>query len=365
MHWLRRVFALSALIATPCAAQMQGAEWERTIEAANKEGSLVMFSQPNQAAREFIAKEWAKVFPKIDLSISAIPEAQFQARFRTERAAGKYLWDVAVAGSNTGYFFAHEGTVVPVLDLILDPQTRRPEMWGGWDQAFVDVDGKNVFAMSGFVGSPWFNALNVPPDKVGRLGLRLMLEPEYQGKIVWQDPSGPGAGRAYGPLLRTRLGDDNLRKLVVDQKTVFVKDQHFVVEAIARGTAWIGIGPPVRSLIAPFTQAGIKTDVRPFGKGPDAAIISIGGSALYAFDKMPHPNATRLFVTWILSRDIQHGLAKATGQRSRREDVPETAEPDETPIKGAKYLMSQREADLEYLNATGKFVDEIRKSAER
>jgi hypothetical protein len=164
--------------------------------------------------------------------------------------------------------------------------------------------------------------------------------------------------------MRSRLGDDNLRKLVIDQKTAFVKDQHLVVEAMARGTAWIGIGPPVRSLIAPFTLAGVKADVRPFGNGPDAAIMSIGGSALYVFDKRPHPNASRVFVTWILSRDTQHGLAKATGQRSRRGDVPSTTAPDETPVKGAKYIMTQRETELDFLNATGKYVDGIRKSAQ-
>jgi ABC-type glycerol-3-phosphate transport system substrate-binding protein len=355
--------ALIALAANGSSAQDWKQEWERIVAAANQEGAVTMFSQPNQSMRDYIHQEWAKAYPKVELSLSAIPEAQFQARIRIERQSGKYLWDLAVAGSNSGYILAHEGIVDPLLPEIVDPETRNPERWGGWDEAFVDVQRKHVLAATSFIGSPWYNALHIPPETIAQLGLKVMLEPRYAGKTTWMDPDGPGAGRAYGPLLRTKLGDDGLKRLVVDQKTVFVKEQQQVVEAMARGTAWIGVGPPVRSLIQPYLQAGIKADARPFGTGPDVNIMSIGGQTVYVFNKRPHPNATKVFINWILSRDIAQGLAKATGQRSRRLDVPTTTLPDETPERGAKYVMSQREENLDYLNSTGRFVTEIRKGA--
>ena len=48
--------------------------------------------------------------------------------------------------------------------------------------------------------------------------------------------------------------------------------QQMVVEAMARGTAWIGLGAPVKGLIAPYLQAGIKADIRSFGNSPDVNI---------------------------------------------------------------------------------------------
>ena len=63
------------------------------ISAAEQEGELLLFSQPNRAARDFLAREWALAFPKIKLSISAFAGDQLQVRMRTERNAGKYLWD--------------------------------------------------------------------------------------------------------------------------------------------------------------------------------------------------------------------------------------------------------------------------------
>ena len=119
--------------------------------------------------------------------------------------------------------------------------------------------------MANFIAGPWYNALKIPPEKVEKLGLKLLLDPSVKGKIAWHDPSVQGAGQPYTLLLRAKLGDDGLKQVIVEQKTQFFQDQFQVVEAMARGTAWIGIGPPVRSLIAPYTQAGVKTDIRTFG----------------------------------------------------------------------------------------------------
>jgi iron(III) transport system substrate-binding protein len=340
------------LVAAPAGAQ----SWNALVEAADKEGELIVQSQPNQAARDFILREFPKAYPAIKVSLSVVPEAQFLARVRTERQAEKYLWDVAVAGFTGGYRLSKEGIVDPFLPELVDPDVNKPELWGGWDEAFMDLEKKYVFAMSAFIASPWYDALRIPPRKVERLGLKVLLDPEYEGKVVWHDPTVQGSGTSYAVLVRLKLGEDGLKKAMIDQKPLMVQQQNQVVEAIARGTHWIGIGPPVRSLIAPFTQAGIKTDVRGFGPSPDANLMAGGGSGIYVFNKRPHPNATRVFVNWLLSRDVQHAMAKALDQSSRRQDVPPTTEPDNTAIKGAKYFQPQREENEPLRDDTRKLI---------
>jgi hypothetical protein len=188
-----------------------------------------------------------------------------------------------------------------------------------------------------------------------------MLDPEYKGKTAWHDPFTPGAGQSFAYLVRRSLGDDGLRKLVVDQNVNFVRQQHQVTEDMARGTAWIGLGPPVRKLIEPYKQAGIKADPQPFGSGAETATLSIGGSTLYVFNKRPHPAATRLFVNWILTKDVQLALAKALDQGSRRQDIPWTAEPDQKPIRGEKYFAPQREENESALQDAVKLLDQYRR----
>jgi ABC-type glycerol-3-phosphate transport system substrate-binding protein len=340
------------IAALPAAAQ----SWQQTVEAANKEGELIVQSQPNQAARDFILREFPKAYPAIKVSLSVVPDAQFQVRVRTERQAEKYLWDVAVAGFTGGYTLSKEGIVDPFLPELVDPDVNRSELWGGWDEAFMDKEKKYVFAMSAFIASPWYDALKVAPEKVERLGLKILNEPELEGKTVWHDPTVQGSGTSYAVLVRLKLGDDGLKKAMIDQKPLMVPQQNQVVEAMARGTHWIGIGPPVRSLIAPFTQAGIRTDIRGFGPSPDANLMAGGGSGIYVFNKRPHPNATRVFVNWLLSRDVQHAMAKALDQASRRQDVPTTTEPDNTAVKGAKYFQPQREENEPLRDDTRKLI---------
>lgn len=57
----------------------------------------------------------------------------------------------------------------------------------------------------------------------------------------------------------------------------------------------------------------------------------------------------------------QLGLAKATLQDSRRQDLPSVSEPERQPVKGAHYLETQREERAQDLVDAIKFVSEIRK----
>jgi ABC-type Fe3+ transport system substrate-binding protein len=313
--------------------------------------------------RKYIQEEWAKAYPKIALSVSSTPGAQFIARVRTERSVDKYLWDVSVSSSATAYAFYHEGFLDPVTPEFVMPDVKDPATWGGWDNVFMDKAGKYVFGMSAALKSPYYNTAHVSSEKVDKLGLQTLLDPAYKGKILWHDPLISGSGQTYAYVLRSRLGDDGLKKLILDQKVVFMAQQDQVVEAMARGVGWIGIGPFVRAHLEPYLAAGVKVDIRAFGNEPAVNEMGTGGAGLYVYNKRPHPNATRVFVNWILSPEIQLGLAKATLQDSRRQELPSVSEPERQPIKGAEYLQTQREDHVEDLNDAIKFVGEVRKSS--
>jgi iron(III) transport system substrate-binding protein len=328
----------------PSVAAEWPAERARLIEAAEKEGSLVLYMLPNQLIREAVQHEWARDFPKISMSGTVMRHPLFIARIRTERGAGKYLWDAGLTGWTSGYVLSKEGTVDPLLPEMVDPDVSDPKVWGGWDEAFVDIDRKYVFAMSSYLSSPQYNALLLSPEKVARQGLKVMLDPELKGKIAWNDPAVPGSGLTFVYQLRKGLGEHGFKTLITEQQVAFMTQQHLVVEAMARGTAWIGMGPPVRRLMEPYLKAGVKADIRPLGSTPETATLAIGGQTLYVFNKRPHPAATRLFVNWLLSRDVQDRLARTQDLNSRRSDVTPVALPDERPIPGVKYDTLARES---------------------
>ena len=358
-----RMIAAGALVL--CAGTAHAdfkADWAKLVAEAEREGSLTVYAQPNLAAREAVQREWSKAYPKIAISLSVVQANQFIARIRTERAADKFLWDVAYTGHPAGYVLGHEGVLDPVRPELIDPAVNKPELWGGWDEAFVDVAGKYVLSTAYFTAGAFYDARHVSPTEVAKKGLAVMLDSEFKGKVSWHDPQFPGSGQSFAYHFRAKFGDDGLRKLVVDQKVAFPAQQQQVVEAIAHGTAWFGVGPHVKGLIEPYQKAGIQADVRTFGNSAGSTFASIGGSNLYVFNKRPHPAATRVFVNWLLGKDVQYVLAKDSEQNSRRRDVP-AVDPDTVPLPGVKYESPQREENQGKVQDAVKLVARFRQEA--
>ena len=355
------VFAI-ALSPARLLAQDWQAQWSQAVAAAEQEGTLVLQSQPNQAWRSFVLSEFPKAYPKIRVELSVTREPEFLVRIRTERLAGKYLWDVAVAGSSAGFALAQEGIVDPLLPELIDPSLKDPKLWGGWDQAFLDEAHRSVLSIQGSVIGPFYNALLLAPDKIEGRGLSALLDPQFKGKIVWQEPTINGAGRTQAQLIRAKLGNAGLKKLIFDQSPIFVPQINQVLDTLAHGQAWISIGTQVRSLMEPYTKAGIKTDLRTLGNGPDVALMTAGGSTVYVFNRRPHPNAARVFLGWLLSRDVQARLADAMDQASRRQDVSPTTPPDTIPMPGAIYITPQREDMEAYQDETTRLIKEWREA---
>jgi iron(III) transport system substrate-binding protein len=314
-------------------------EWDKTLAAAKAEGKVIVGMAPRVDQRDFLLQQWKQDFPDIELSLSIINSSKFIQAFILERQAGKYLWDIWNSGPNRNLVEAK--LVDPLEPELILPEVKNPEVWGGWDNVFYDIDRKYVLALVNDLESPYYNAKVISPDVAKAQGLKLLLDPAYKGKIVFFDPRISGPGEPYLPFLANVLGEDGLRRLVVDQETVFVSSLNAAAEAIVRGKAVIAIAGRPQSDLAPYRQAGVQLDVRQIGNTPETAYLGTAGSTVAVFNKRPHPNAARVFVNWIASKRIGELLSKATGYDSRRRDVA-PLDPNFAVVPGAKYVESQR-----------------------
>jgi iron(III) transport system substrate-binding protein len=347
--WTRRVISAAlTLIALGGIASAQDnwrqewektPEWKKTFEAAKVEGTVVIGMAPRVDQRNFLLKQWKEDFPEIELSLSIINSSKFVPATIAERQAGKYLWDIWNSGPNRN--LVNSKLVDPMEPELILPETKDPAIWGGWDNVFYDSERKYVLALVNDLESPYYNAKVISPDVAKAQGLKLLLDPAYKGKIVFFDPRVSGPGEPYLPFFRDILGEDGLKKLVVDQEPVFVSSLNDAAQAIVRGKAVIAIAGRPQSDLAPFVQAGLKLDVRQIGNTPETAYLGTAGSTVAVFNNRPHPNAARVFVNWIASKRIGELLSKATGYDSRRRDVA-PLDPSFAVIPGAKYVESQR-----------------------
>jgi iron(III) transport system substrate-binding protein len=115
------------------------------------------------------------------------------------------------------------------------------------------------------------------------------------------------------------------------------------LEWVMRGRYPIGIGVS-DGVLVDFRQEGLALNVREIR---EAGTLSTGVGGLQLISRAPHPNAAKVFVNWLLSREVQQRVSSQTGQNSRRLDVP-AAEPANAPdpAKVHEYVANQVEAFL-------------------
>ena len=356
------VIALSTVAGGIGAASAQDwkAKWKKTIAAAEKEGIVVLNVQTNRNFRAYISREWPKDFPKIKLSLTTQRSSQFIARIRTERKAGKYLWDGAYAGTSVGLRLYGEGTIDPLRPEFILPEVNDPKVWGGWKNAFFDLPGKYVLSTQKYLKSPWYNSDMIPRSKVVKNGINLLTDPAYKGKIAWVEPLRPSSGQAISLVLFKSLGEAGLRKMIVDNKVTFFSSQNNMVDRMARKQFIISIGPNMIQQTSRFRKAGVKLNFRTLGNTPADAEASTGGGSVYVYNRRPHPNAMRVFVNWVLNKKNSAGIAKETGNGSRRTDVAPVDPPERRTIPGANYTVPAHEKNKKDLKAALAMIRKIR-----
>lgn len=353
------VIALALVASDPAAAQDWKTEWDKTVAAAKKEGQLVVDLSSNRSWSGYISRRWAKDYPEITLSVSSIDTSAFIMRIRQERSVGKFLWDASAAGVSGPLVMGREGILDPLQDEFILPEVKDEAVWGGWDTAFFDKTKKYVFGIGAYLKTPFYNAKLVPPEKIKAKKLETLLDPAYAGKVYWHAPWVRGSGRSFAWMLYSAFGEEKLGRFIKDQKVVFLQSQNEMVERMARGQVAMGIGPAYQGMLAPFRKEGVQIDARPFGNTPDVAEMAPGGFNLNIYNKRPHPNATRVFVNWLLSKDVIAGLSQAVKLTLRRQDVPSPEDSALQPVHGARYVQAQTEENQEGEEKALSFINKL------
>ncbi len=68
-----------------------------------------------------------------------------------------------------------------------------------------------------------------------------------------------------------------------------------------------------------------------------------GGGTVALVKNAPHPNAARVFINWLLTKEGQTLYSRGYGSASRRLDVPNEGDPLKIPQPGMKYFNSEEE----------------------
>jgi iron(III) transport system substrate-binding protein len=336
--------AAAAPAAAPAgAAPAAPAGWEQTVAAAKQEGRLVISAPANTIWREQLTG-FQKEYPEIRVEYTGGNSRDFWPRVSQERAGGQFLWDVRIGGPDPQVFAAKdEGVIEPARSFLVLPEVVDDSKWfGGYDSIYADKEQRFIPGFLSNVGAPIYVNRDLIPEPEIRTE-RDLLDPKWKGKIVIQDPRG-GAGLGFLATFLKVHGDQFVRDLLSQDLTV-TGDNRQITEWIVRGRYPIAIGVRSYDLLV-FQQEGLGKNVKPL-RTVEALPLSIGSGSIQALTQAPHPNALKVFSNWLMTQRTQQALSQATGDNSRRTDVP-PANPEEVPDRSQleKYVPHQDEALL-------------------
>jgi iron(III) transport system substrate-binding protein len=340
----RLLLCLLAALSAASAKLCFGQEWEKILAAGKKEGKVSVIGPVGSDRRDVLVDPFQKRYG-ITVDYFADRGSGIGPRLSAERGAGQYLWDVAITGTTTGLLSLLPGGMLdPIEPALILPDVKDPKHWRGGALEFVDPGKRFLVMTPSQRGTLFVNPKVTKPQEIK--SYKDLLNPKWRKKIVIDDPTRAGPGQATFTFfyLHPELGPNFIRALA-KQEPATLRDYTQEIDGVAREKYSILIG--VSDIVAEARMKdGIPIailDPRQIKEGSD---VSPGSGGLGFFNRAPHPNAARVYVNWLLSKEGQEGFAKVNGYISSRLDVPTDHSPWRVPIPGSIKTYTQQAIDV-------------------
>ena len=323
LHSLVIVFGMLSLVAVSgmgFAASAWQDEWERVLRAAKSEGKLSLIGPLGGDRRDALSQAFQS---KYGITVEYHPDAGagIFPRLNAERKAGLYLWDVLISGTSTALEALIPNKFLdPLEPVLILPEVKEPKYWRGGAIEFLDPGHQTLVMTLFHRGTLYVNSSLVSPKEF--TSHKDLLDPKWKGKIVADDPrkSGTGQGTFLFFYRHPALGADFIRSLS-RQNLTFLKNYAQEVDMLGQGRFPVGIGLS-DSLIEERTKRGVPIAILDPRQLKEGTPTTPASGSISLVNRAPHPNAAKLYINWLLSKEAQTVLAQATGYISNRVDVP-------------------------------------------
>lgn len=306
------------------------AEWERVLQAAKQEGVVSLLGTTGVEVRDALTLPFQKAYG-IQVDYFGGSGSQQGTRVSAERRAGKYLWDIFVGGTTTGLTsMIPIKAFDPLEPALILPDVKDSKNWRGGGLEFVDPGQQMAVMTPAHRVILIVNSATVDPNSFK--SYKDLLDPKWKGQIAIDDPrrSGPGQASFTFFYLHPDLGPNFIRALVRQEPTVF-RDPSQLVNLVGQGKYPILIGPR-DTMLADALKRNLPINIVNPSLVREGSDISPSSGSVAMFNRAPHPNAAKVYINWLLSKDGQTHHARALGTVSDRLDVPvDHAEPWKVP----------------------------------
>ncbi len=304
------------------ATGVQG-EWDKLAAAARQEGRLLIAAGPLGETKHVISKAFREKFG-VDIEYMEAFPTEVVARVVAQRNAGLYLVDVGHFGDSTLITDLRPYKVSTSLGpLLFLPEVVDGKNWRGGKLPFLDADHHMLTFVAMVIPPAVVNTDLVKANEITRNAD--LLNPKWKGKVVLNDPTTSGTSNNWFThvvvrLYKTREDGLQFMREFARQEPIVVRDYRLLSEWVAKGKYLVGVGQSM-PIMDEFMKAGAPIA---YAGLADPAFLSAGVGNVIVFDKAPHPNAAKLYLNWVLSKEGSQLFAPAFGYPSLRVDIANT-----------------------------------------
>jgi iron(III) transport system substrate-binding protein len=283
LPFLTILWAFSGIWIFPTSASWaQESATSKLIEGAKKEGRMVFYSSLNIEDNNGLLKRFEEKYPFIKTELNRLTADRLLIRFQSEARAKKHVADVVLNGGARTYITKKEGLLMKYVSpesKFYGPGFKDPD--GYWTDAYLNA---HVLV---------YNTRMVKAQEVPRSHADL-LKPQWTGRFVM-------VSKAYEwflKILKLNGEEKGLEyfKQLAAQKPGFRIGSSQVADLVAAGEHPIGINT-YSTNIEDLKARGAPVEWVPL----DPVVAILHPLAISA--NAPHPNAAKLFVDYVLSKE--------------------------------------------------------------
>jgi len=273
------------------------------IEGAKKEKELVIYGSTDLRQSTIINDKFHEKYPFIEVKLNRLTSDNLYPRVIAEHRSGKFLADL-LQNNNLGMYFLRKGNF---LAHYVSPEERF------YPKEFVDPGYWVTSAMNLHVIG--YNTRTVARNKLPKTWEDL-LNPEWKGKFML-NPNEQWFAWVL-QIMGKEKGLNYMRALAKQNPVLRREPRAMRAQLLIAGEAEMDLDSTYTTLL-PLMNKGAPVDWTTLGP----ALMNTVGYGLAV--RAPHPNAAKLFIDFILSKEGQQVVLSLERQSARSDLASEQA----------------------------------------
>lgn len=290
----------------------QDAAWAKVVAAAKKEGKLTAYSFNWVGDVGLTVQKAFESRYGIKLDIITGRGSEFIERIKTERRVQQQVGDFTEGSPLHIQSMKLNGSLASIVSEL--PVIKEQGVWLA-EPTVIDTQDKVNLVWRFEVLSPYMNTKLVKPEDAPG-SWKDLLDPKWVGKMSIGDPNIQSTfSRVAVVFMENGVWNEDYVKALYKQKPGFTTGGADDFSRLSRGEVSLVICG-AEATAAKFIVEGAP--IQPIDMR-DGVVFSTGSMAAIAGS--PNPNATKVFINWVLSQEGQTVTSKAQSIKVLRKDV--------------------------------------------